>query len=259
MRFVVLLASCALAAACSREPQTAEKQPGATPAAETAASIEPEAIAAVNRMGAYLRTLDDFEVQAETTVDEVAADNGQKLQFSGSTRYRVRPPNAFQVQTRTDRRHRDFYYNGNEFTVYSPRMQFYATAPAPATITETLNVLEERYDIEMPLRDLFTWGTAQGPDVSNIAAADHVGFARMGGVDTDQYAFRQGAVDWQIWIERGERPLPRKVVITSREEEGQPQYSAELAWNLSPRFSASTFAFAPPAEARRIQIAAAEE
>ena len=57
----------------------------------------------------------------------------------------------------------------------------------------------------------------------------------MGGADTDHYAFRQGDVDWQIWIERGERPLPRKLVITTREEVGQPQYSAELTWNLNPQ------------------------
>jgi hypothetical protein len=257
MRLVVLLAACALAAACSRQPQTAEKQqPAAAPAAAEAPPMEQDAIAAVSRMATYLRTLQDFEIRANTTIDEVAADNGQKLQFGGTTLYRVHRPNSFLVQTRTDRRHRDFYYNGSEFTVYSPRMKFYATAPAPATIIETVNLLEERYDIQLPLTNLFTWGTEQGPDLTNITSADHIGYARINGADTDQYAFRQGAYDWQIWIERGERPLPRKFVITTREEEGQPQYVAELSWNLHPHFTASTFTYRPAADARRIQFAA---
>ena len=29
----------------------------------------------------------------------------------------------------------------------------------------------------------------------------------------DHYAFRQGKIDWQIWITTGSKPLPRKVVI----------------------------------------------
>ena len=213
--------------ACSPAPEKAKtaEAPAQQPAPAQVApssSVDPEATAALERMGAYLRTLTAFEVRADTTIDEVDADNGQKLQFGGATTYRVRRPNAFYVETVTDRRHRQFYYDGSQFTVYSPRMKLYAQAAAPATIAETIALLEERYDINLPLTDLFYWGTPQA-DLSNMTAASHVGFARINGADCDQYAFRQGAVDWQIWIQRGDRPLPRKLVITSREEQGQPQ------------------------------------
>ena len=50
-------------------------------------------------MAAYLRTLEDFEVRAETTIDEVTTDNDQKLQFAGNTLYRVHRPNAFFIQS----------------------------------------------------------------------------------------------------------------------------------------------------------------
>ncbi len=262
MRIPIIIAVLALAA-CSRAPDAAktEEAPAATqqataPAVQQAA-IDPQATAALERMSAYLRTLENFQVQADTTTDEVAVDNGQKLQFTGESVYRVRRPNAFFVETRSDRRHRQFYYDGANFTVYSPRMKLYAQAPAPATIAETVALLEDRYDIELPLTDLFYWGTRQA-DLSNMTAASHVGFARINGADTDQYAFRQGAVDWQIWIERGDRPLPRRLVITSREEDGQPQFSSDLTWTLNPRFNASTFAFSPPAGSHQIQFASNE-
>ena len=48
------------------------------------------------------------------------------------------------------------------------------------------------------------------------------------GVECDHLAFRNLETDWQIWIERGERPLPRKYVITSKTVATAPQYTLRL-------------------------------
>lgn len=61
----------------------------------------------------------------------------------------------------------------------------------------------------------------------------------------DHLAFRQAAIDWQLWVEK-ERALPRKVLITTRYEVGEPQWQATLDWNLAPTIDASTFVFQPP-------------
>lgn len=239
-------------------PQAAQQQAAPPSAAAPAPAIDPEAMAALQRMGAYLRTLQSFEVQTNSTIDIVMEEDGQKLQFDGTGLYRVRRPNAFFIEQRTDRRHRQYFYDGSTFTVYSPRMHYYAQVAAPGTIIETINVAEQRYNVFLPLTDLFYWGTPQD-ESENITSAQRIGFARIGGATADQYAFRQGDVDWQVWIQRGDRPLPLKMVITSRTIEGQPQFSSVLRWNLNPRFERTAFAFTPSAEARRIQIAANEE
>jgi hypothetical protein len=90
-----------------------------------------------------------------------------------------------------------------------------------------------------------------------VQLASHIGFARINGQNTDQYAFRQGDIDWQIWIARGDRPLPLKVIITTRSDPAQPQFTSVLSWNLNPRFSNATFAFNPPRDAHEIRIAEA--
>ena len=43
--------------------------------------IEPAAMGALKKMGAYLRTLDSFQVRSESTSEEVLT-NGEKLQFA---------------------------------------------------------------------------------------------------------------------------------------------------------------------------------
>ena len=63
----------------------------AAPAGPARPAVEPEAVAALERMGAYLRGLPAFVVRAYTTTDEVL-ESGQKIQLDGVVDLRVRSP-----------------------------------------------------------------------------------------------------------------------------------------------------------------------
>ena len=82
-----------------------------------------------------------------------------------------------------------------------------------------------------------------------------MGPAKIGGVECDHYAYRQANVDWQVWIAKGKSPLPCKLVVTTTDEPSQPQYTATLKWDVASAIPASTFAFAPPAGAKKIELA----
>ncbi|RKH33922.1 DUF2092 domain-containing protein [Corallococcus praedator] len=217
---------------------------------KAAASVEPQAVAALERMGDFLRCQRTFEVTAKTTTDAIL-DNGQKVQFAGTTDLRARRPDRLRVDSASDLKQRQYFYDGKHFTVNGPGTGFYASFDAPPTLEKTLEAAEQRYDIELPLVDLFYWGTDKGR-AKQLKSAVYVGPATVEGVATDQYAFRQGDVDWQVWIEKGERPVPRKFVVTSVQEPSQPQHVATLDWNLKPRFDDASFNFVPPRDAHRI-------
>jgi hypothetical protein len=212
-----------------------------------------KAIAAVTSMGKYLRTLKTFVVSADTTIDEVL-ENGQKVQFGGTVRYQVQAPNRLRADVRGERRHRQFYFDGKTVTQYAPRVKYYASVPAPGTIAQALEAADKKYDIDVPLADLFLWGTDKS-GVDDIREAMVLGVDRIGAVDCDHYAFRQEGVDWQVWIERGKRPLPCKLVITTTDEPAQPQYSAVFKWDLAPKIDPAAFTFVPPKDAKKIQVA----
>ena len=235
-------------------PESAESK---TASAPERPAVDPAATQALARMSEYMRTLQTFEVRARTTMDDVLTDTEQKIQFAGDGVYRIRRPNAFYLESNTDRRQRRFYYDGTTFTIYSPRMNVYAQRPAPATIREMVTEMEERYAIPVPLADLFYWG-AEGEPAESFELASNIGFARINGQDADHYAFRRGDIDWQIWIARGDRPLPLKVVITTRSDPAQPQFTSELSWNTNASFAPATFAFRAPEGVHEIQIAEAE-
>jgi hypothetical protein len=117
-------------------------------------------------------------------------------------------------------------------------------------------VAEESYGIDMPLADLFRWGSDAKATAGIIAASD-LGPSTIRGTTCDHYAFRQAEVDWQIWIERGTKPLPRKLVITTTSEKMQPEHMVVMSWNLEPQLTDQVFAFVPPAGAQKIEFAKA--
>ena len=247
--------------ACLAAPQvTPAPAPAPAAAAQPAPAaqpdIEPEAIAALSAMGAYLRTLPSFEVVGRSTTESVM-DDGMKLQFDGTANLKVRRPDRLRVDMASDRKQRQIFYDGKALTVYGQRIKYYATVAAPPTLRETIDTLGKKYGIELPLADLFYWGTEQAP-ASSIRSAHYVGPATIGSLQAEHYAFRQEGVDWQVWIQAGKTPLPLKLAITASGQPGAPTHTAWLRWNTTPRFTDATFAVRPPPGAMKIALQTAD-
>ena len=112
-------------------------------------------------------------------------------------------------------------------------------------------MLEKTYGLDMPLADLFYWGTDQD-GTAQIKSGELVGTSNVNGVACDHYAVRQADIDWEIWIEQGARPLPRKVVITTITDPTRPQHMMTLDWDLNAKLGDDQFAFTPPSNIVRI-------
>jgi hypothetical protein len=103
--------------------------------------------------------------------------------------------------------------------------------------------------------DLFYWGDRKSTD--ELRGAMDVGSSQIDGVSCEHYAYRQEGADWQVWIQQGDYPLPRKLVITTTTDPARPKYTSVLTWNLAPSFNDAAFAFVPPKDAQRIMLAEA--
>lgn len=230
---------------------------GAAQANTSQPRIDPQAVSALDRMGAFLRSQRAMAVNAEMTTDEVL-DSGQKIQRSGVATLKVSRPDRLRADVTSDRRNEQLFYDGKTFTIYQPALGYYGSFSAPPTLPQLVNEAEQRYGIDMPLADLFAWGTDQTL-TANLKGAINLGPSMVKGVKCDHYAFHRADVDWEVWIQQGPQPLPRKWVITTTTEKTQPQHVAVLTWDLAPRLDESLFAFTPPATAQRIEFYVARE
>ena len=216
--------------------------------------IEDGAVDAIKEMSTYLRSLKTIGITSQGSLDVVTND-GQRIQLDGTTTYKVRRP-GFVIDYVSDIKSRRFIYDGKTFTVYSPKLGFYASAPAPGTNREVLDTIYNKFGISLPLEDLFRWGDGSDADrIQALKSAYEVGSATIDGVATDHFAFREADVDWEVWIQKGAQPLPRKFVIVDRTDPSRPTFTARLSWQVNPPFTDADFTFVPDANAKRIQLA----
>jgi len=254
--------SAALALACLLAPGTppfAQQAAPAAPAAQPApaptdaAVVNEKAVERLNAMGAYLRSLKVFTVDAQVSVEEVL-DSGQKVENALSIDIAARRPDKLRVDTTSAQRSRKVYFDGKTVTIYAEKLKYYGSFPAPATIGEAVEAAAKKYGLEFPLADLFLMGTDKF-DTKSITEAIYVGPQLIGGVLCDQLAFRQPGVDWQVCIERGKTPLPRKLVVTGTDgDPAQPVRRSILTWKPGTAPDAAAFTFAPPKDATRIAV-----
>jgi len=217
--------------------------------------IEDEAVDALREMSNFLMTANSMQIVSNGSLD-VVTNSGQRIQLDGKTTYKVRKPAGFVIDYESDIKSRRFMYDGKNFTVYSPKLGFYSTVAAPATNREVLKTIYDKFGIALPLEDLFRWNDGSNADrIQALKAAYNVGVSTIDGVVTDHYAFREDDVDWEVWIQQGDQPFPRKLVIVDRHDPAKPTFIARLQWTMNPAFSDSDFAFVPDANARKIQMA----
>jgi hypothetical protein len=148
-----------------------------------------------------------------------------------------------------------FLFDGTQLAVSDPDAKVYATAQRPGSLDAALAYLTQDLDMRMPLRELF------GADLAKMLApfrgtARSVGAETIAGVATDHVLLRGDGTDLQVWIASQGEPLPQRIVITYRQEEGQPQFRAAFSdWSLSPEVPDELFVFTPTEGAERIPFA----
>ncbi len=215
-------------------------------------NIDPSAMEALNKMGAYLRSLKAFEVNSEVTNDDVLEDGQIITEIKTHSLIAVNP-NLLRAELKSEDKDVFLFYDGKNFTVYGKLQNYYATVPAPGTTAQLVDKVYNDYGIEIPLVDLFKWGTDEST-IKKITSAFDLGPSTVQGITCEHYAFRQEGLDWQIWIQLGDYPLPRKFVIRTLTDDARPQHTSNLVWNLAPSYNEAAFAFDPPAGALRIPL-----
>ena len=217
---------------------------------------EARALAVLKESTNYLSKAKSFRLDAELSFDVVQAD-GQTIEFGATRKITIRRPDHTYVEgRRRDGQSSRFYFDGQVVTLSHPDQNAFASAKIPGTLDKMLDYLIDEVGVPMPLADLF-YSDVFAVLSEHIEASVYVGISNLGGVRCHHLAFRHPEADWQIWIEDGERPLPRRLVITYKTYEGTPQFRARLFdWDLAPDVPDSLFSFKPSPGAQQVPFVA---
>jgi hypothetical protein len=225
----------------------------AQPQTPTPATIELKAAEALQKMSQFLGKTPAFSFDVYDMADEIQP-SGQKIQLSTSRSIVVQRPDKIAAKIDGDLYQDRIWYDGRMLAMLDKKENVYAQIEVPDTIDEMLKHVSQTYDLTMPLSDLLSRDMYANV-MPNVRSGLYAGLHHVRADLCHHLAFRSEGVDWQIWIQQGDKPLPRKLVITYKELPGHPQFVAFFDnWNLSPRVSDQLFAFKPPAGAEKIEL-----
>jgi hypothetical protein len=237
---------------------SAEKaKPGVPPPAEPeAAAPQPEKI--LQQACDLLKSAQQFSFKAEVTDDRVYT-GGKKLQFAFDLEASVRRPDKLRINAQGDTENKQFFYDGKTITLYDQPKNAYAGMAAPATIDEALAQARQEYGLTVALADL-SQSNAFAVMTKGQKHALYVGEGLVRGVTCHHLAFDRDDIQWQVWIDAGDKPLIRKIVINQKRLPAEPQWTAYLTdWNLAPQLSDSLFVFSPPEKAVKAKFVSLKE
>jgi hypothetical protein len=252
---LLLLSALTLAVSAGAQAPAAQEQPNAEPTRPRRVDARADEI--MKKMGAFLAQVPRFALEAEEQIDEVA-ERAPRLQLTNVRRVAVARPDRMAADATGDTLNRVAVYDGHTLSVLDKDRNAYFTAEAPATIDATLDAVAERLGIVVPLSDL-VYADPYAVLMEGVLYGEYRGIHQAAGVACHHLAFTQEDIEWQIWIDAGDEPLPRKLLIAYVDERGVPQYSATVKrWSLKPAFTDELFRFEPPEGATRIDVGPAE-
>lgn len=221
-----------------------------------AAEQEADAKGLLLKMAKVLAEAPTLSVTVRSGYDAIQAD-GQRIEFGEKRRILLQRPDRVRVETeRSDGDRGVLLFDGKAITAFKAGDNVYARVEKSGTVDDAVVYLVRDLQMVMPLaRMLLT--TFPGEMESRLTAVSYVEENPLFDVPTDHLAARSADVDMQVWITQGERPLPRRVVLTYKNAPGQPQFWAELSdWNLSPTAAPDSFVFNAPQGAEQVPFLA---
>ena len=243
-RLAAILAQCCALVAVTGLPLVAQAQP---------AGVSPEAQRLLKASTEFLASQKQFSAETRNTL-EIVLKSGQKIEFNHKARLLAQRPNKLRAERTGDLVEQVFVYDGKSLTLHNPAEKVYARVAAPDTLEGMLDFARTELDIVAPAGDLI-YKNAYDILMEGVTEGFVVGKAVIEGVLCDHLAFRAPQVDFQIWIQQGAQPLPRKLAITTRDLVNAPQFAVTVTkWNLKPAIGAKSFVFTPPAGAKKIDF-----
>ena len=184
---------------------------------------------------------------------EIITPELQKIQFASSGQLKLSRPDKLRVRRTGGYADVELVYDGKTVSLYGNDSKAYMQAEMAGTVDQMIGEMQSRSGLGMPGTDLLL-SNAFDELMSTAIEGKHIGQGVVDGVECEHLAFRTPDTDWQIWIETGAKPVPRKYVITSKTVAGAPQYTLRTRDWKTDAFADDTFVFKAPEGATKVDI-----
>lgn len=220
--------------------------------ASAAQAVEGDAKAILKGMSDYVGGQQAISFAFDSDI-EVITPTLEKIQFTNSGTVLLSRPDKLRAHRVGGYADVELVFDGKTVSVFAKSLNRYAQAETQGTLDHLIDWLREGQGVALPGADLLR-SDSHSLLLADVLEAKHIGRGVIEGVECEHLAFRNFDTDWQLWVEVGARPIPRKLVITSKTISGGPQYTVTLKdWKSGVEPAAGAFSFTPPAGASQLE------
>jgi hypothetical protein len=207
-----------------------------------------DAKAILKAMSDYVGGQQSIELTFDSAI-EIITPQLEKIQFTNSGEALVSRPDKLRAHRVGGYADVALFFDGKTVSIYGKHINGYAQFDALGTVDQLIHALRQGHGVALPGADLLL-SNSYDLLVAGVQEAKHIGQGVIDGVACEHLAFRNFDTDWQLWVEVGERPIPRKLVITSKTLNSAPQYTLRVKqWKTGIEPPSDGFAFTPPENA----------
>ena len=208
-----------------------------------------------------LKSMSDYmasQKNLSTTFDvglDIITPSIEKIEFVASGNALISRPNKLRVTRRGAYSDVELVFDGQTTTIVDRGGNAYAQVATPGTVDTLVDQLRSQYGIDMPGADLLL-SRSYDELMRDVIEAKHMGQGVIEGRDCEHLAFRNQDTDWQLWVRTGDKPVPCKLVITSKTVAGAPEYTIVFHdWKTDANTGPSAFAFKPANGSKSVPFA----
>ena len=202
-------------------------------------------------MSGYVAGQQTIEIHFDSDI-EVITPQLEKIQFTNSGEVLLSRPDKLRAHRVGGYAEVELFFDGKTVSVFGKSINGYAQFEAPGTVDRLFEALREGRGVALPGADLLLSNSYEAL-MAGVKEAKHIGRGVIDGRECEHLAFRNFDTDWQLWVEVGEKPIPRKLVITSKTMNNAPQYTLRVkTWKTGFQPAPEAFAFTPPAGAKKL-------
>ena len=214
-----------------------------------AQATESEAKSILKAMSDYMGSQETIELSFDSAI-EVITPQLEKIQFTNSGAALLSRPDKLHAHRIGGYSEVELFFDGKTVSIYGKSINGYTQVTGPATVDQLIAVLHAGHGVALPGADLLL-SNSYDVLVKDVMEAKYLGRGIIDGRECEHLAFRNFDTDWQLWVEVGDQPIPRKLVITSKTINSAPQYTLQVKeWKTGVIPEQGAFSFVPPEGAK---------
>lgn len=213
---------------------------------------ENDAKSLLKAMSDYLAAQKSLSFDYDTSL-EVVTKEGQRLALASSGAVEVNRPDKIRATRTGGFADVEMVFDGKTLTLLGKNLNLYAQTEIPGTIDHLVDELRDKFHRPLPAADLLM-SDPYGQLMPLVTDVKDLGSGVIRGQECDHLAFRTEEVDWQIWIAEGAAPSPCRYVITTKQVDGEPQYTLDIRnWKASTEAGSGDFSFKAPDGVKQVK------